>query len=52
MTRKHFQIIADVVNRTAVGPLEKRQLAENFAAELIKENPRFDRERFFKACGV
>lgn len=51
MTRKHFTIIAQVVN--SIDNMDvRREVALNFASELRKENPRFDIVRFVKACGV
>lgn len=64
MTRKYFQAIADAL-RYAKPPhmdYDPNDLREAFrlwaisidsvAAELAKMNPRFDRERFIKACGA
>ena len=55
MTRKHFEFIAATI---AAMPSHapslrsaKRSCALSFADALAKENPRFDRERFLKACG-
>lgn len=49
MTRKHFQLVANVV--AAIDNLDTRkEVALNFASEFTKENPRFDIEKFIKAC--
>ena len=54
MTRKDFQMIADVVATTlaTVTPESRQCLALDFAAELAKTNTRFDAGRFVKACLV
>jgi hypothetical protein len=51
MTRKHFRemaarllAVADVASR--------REAAEAFASVAVKTNPRFDRAKFFAACGL
>ena len=50
MTRKHFKMVAQVVS--AIDCINTRkEVALNFANEFTKENPRFDIERFIKACG-
>ena len=50
MTRKHFVMIAQVVS--AIDCINTRkEVALNFSSKLTKENPRFDIERFIKACG-
>ena len=50
MTKKHFVMVAQVVS--AIDCINtRREVALNFASEFQKENPRFDIERFVKACG-
>lgn len=51
MTRKHFILIAETVAKI-VNPIERREMAEHNAKICAKANPRFDRARFFAACGV
>lgn len=46
MTRGHYQLIADVVNKYPVKPSEKLFLAEMFADELAQTNVHFKREKF------
>ena len=49
MTRKHFKMIAKVVN--AIDNKDVReQVALNFANEIREFNPRFDMQRFIEAC--
>jgi len=52
MTRKDFQLIADVVASTlaTVKPEARQCLALAFAAALAETNTRFDQSRFVKAC--
>ena len=51
MTRKDFQLIADVVS--AIDNVDTRnQVALNFVTTLDKTNNRFDSVRFLLACKV
>lgn len=51
MTRKHFQMMTDSLK--AISDKKKKlELAEKAADFFAKVNPRFDRARFFKACGL
>ena len=56
MTRKDFQLIADVINefpRLDYGVESViEELAEELADALAGTNERFDREKFLAACGV
>ena len=51
LSRKHYQAIADII-RTR-GTSNKNQV-ENIKSDLAEyfqeDNPRFDKERFWKAC--
>jgi len=51
MTKKHFQAIAD-----AIKPYSESRVAMDIAKTLAKvfhdDNPRFQRARFLKACGI
>lgn len=51
MTRKHFILVAEAIKRIE-NPTERREMAEFNANNFAKLNPRFDRARFFAACGV
>lgn len=58
MTKQDFQLIADTIKGESFNwggqmtdPQHER-LASNFADALAHTNPRFDRARFLKACGV
>ena len=58
MTRKDYQLIADVIKQTYKN--EDRQVAEvaiqnvavSLAAKLKKDNPNFKPALFLKACGI
>ena len=54
MTRKDFQLIADVLskhsNQTVARDLVVEAIALDFAHALKATNPRFDVHRFVKAC--
>lgn len=62
MTKKHFEAIAAILNSFYIVPrgVPSRALeaaavsgiAEEMADLFAQENPRFDRARFLKACGV
>jgi hypothetical protein len=56
MTRKDYQLIANVFNDLAQVIELKGTVAENLikmlADDLQADNPRFDRARFIKACGL
>lgn len=49
MTRKDFELIAAAI-LTLPHVQNRRQVAEALAEALAAANPRFDRERFLKAC--
>ena len=49
MTRKHFQMIADVVKNIDDNKV-RHAVAMDFAIRLKAENPRFDMSRFVGAC--
>lgn len=53
MTRKDFEAIAAIIAEvSATGGAGPEWLAERFAEVAKATNPRFDRDRFFRACGV
>ena len=51
MTRKHFQMIADVVKQIK-DTSERHDAAHRFVVELRKTNPAFQASRFLTACNV
>lgn len=57
MSRQDFELIAEVITGLfdSYGDrcdVYRNMIAEAFADELADTNPRFDRARFLKACGV
>lgn len=53
MTKQDFELIADIVRHWLVDyPDRQKATANAFADVLQRTNPRFDRARFLKACGV
>ena len=50
-TEKHFEFIASIIHSAKRGasPLTLALIAD---AKFKSENPRFDSEKFLKACGV
>lgn len=53
MTRKDYQLIAEVIATAWHGSSEtKADLVNRFADALEDTNPRFNREIFFRACGI
>ena len=53
MTRKDFQLIADVLKASSTSPMNRcvvQELAVTFASELAKTNTRFNKQRFIEAC--
>lgn len=62
MTRKDYVAIAAMFNKrgelarniqnTAVRLTHYREIAGDLADVLAQDNPRFDRARFLKACGI
>lgn len=51
MTKKHFIALAASL-RTIKNLVERKALAENHAVLCAQQNPRFNKARFFAACGV
>lgn len=52
MTRQHFKVIAEVINRAPISDQHRRDLAVDMALELRQFNSNFNRDRFVQACGV
>lgn len=59
MTRKDYQLIAQAINAPFVSDsldmsdyAERERIANRLADSLKADNPRFDRARFLKACGL
>lgn len=52
MTKKDFELIARVISDWREQMGSPTDLVNHFASELAEENPRFDKAKFVKACGV
>ena len=50
MTRKHFQLVADVM-KSYIGSDDHVHICRSLASEFGEINPRFDRAKFMQACG-
>jgi len=51
MTKKHFEFVAELL-KNITDPAIRMKLV-NRACEMFKaENPRFDKDRFLKACDL
>ena len=51
MTKKHFKAVAEIIrNLRPEAEREKEYLIESFARLFEAENPRFDYDKFAKAC--
>ena len=58
MTKKDYELIAEAVNEVIMSEANEIQdqtstqmyFIEPFAERLARENPRFNREKFVKAC--
>lgn len=49
--RKHFVEMAKIISQIR-GKAPRKAQAESAAFIFTKENPRFDKARFFAACGL
>jgi len=55
MTRKDYRLIAEILKDSLdniVDDMAHEALSDVFAEELASTNPRFNREKFLRACGV
>lgn len=55
MTRKDYVLIASILKDSEgniIDDMARDALADMFADALEDENPRFDREKFLRACGI
>ena len=51
MTKQHFEFVASLINAATKGT-PPQHLAILAAAKFTKDNPRFDKGRFYNACGL
>lgn len=52
MTKQDFELIANVILYVDIEKADRWLIAVSFADRLAKENKRFDRPKFLKACGI
>jgi hypothetical protein len=56
MQHRHFATVAAIIKKLdedgSMSLGDVQLVAEHFASELAKTNPRFNRDRFMMACGV
>lgn len=53
MTKKDFDLLAETVRTHQWrDDYERFLFASHLASKLEKTNPRFDRDRFIRACGI
>lgn len=53
MEHRHFAVVASIVeNLGFLDAAQRKAVAYRFATELASTNPRFNRTRFLRACGV
>ena len=56
MTKKDYEMIAQAINNNSIGNfkskllIDKETLINELCYELNKDNNRFDKDRFVKAC--
>lgn len=50
-TRKDFQMVADLLKANP-DEAKRKELAKDYCDKFAKMNPRFDKSRFMKACGI
>lgn len=52
MTKKDFELIASIIKEINIRKAKGDRIAILFANELKSKYPRFDSDRFIKACGI
>jgi hypothetical protein len=52
MTRKGYEMIAKLIREWEMPLSQKRSLTVELAAILRADNSRFDKHKFYKACGL
>ena len=54
MTRQHYEKVAEIIKAFPSGSTgcSQAKFAQEFAEMFGEDNPRFDREKFYIACGV
>jgi hypothetical protein len=52
LTRKHFIAMAEAIKQLPKQNLSRMQIAKAMAGVFLDDNPRFNEDRFMRACGV
>lgn len=52
MTKKDYELIAEVLNSGVMAYNKKKQICDKFIEALYRDNPRFNKDIFNKACGI
>lgn len=52
MTKKHYIQIAVILRWSIADPYDRSVVARQMADMFQKENPRFDRDKFYNAVGL
>lgn len=51
-SRRHYQEIAKVINKSGFNPLTKDGITNHLIVMFKTDNPRFDESRFLRACTI
>ncbi|KKN74225.1 hypothetical protein LCGC14_0393110 [marine sediment metagenome] len=49
-TTQHYEFLAKFLKQIDLWNMSKAELANALAEELAKDNPKFDRDKFLRAC--
>lgn len=52
LTQKDFKAVAEIIANAGYKWLYRKRISNDLADYFATQNPRFDRERFFAACGL
>lgn len=52
MTRQDFELIAHAIKEAKIDEEARAAVARSFAMDLSQTNARFNKDRFYTACGV
>jgi hypothetical protein len=52
VTKSTFELVARIIRTTETDDTTRAAMAQAFASDFARLNPRFDRDRFLVACGV
>lgn len=51
-SKRHYEAVAKVIHDLDVGWDQERWVAQDFSQAFAKDNPQFDPEKFYNACGI